>query len=276
MADSISHEPIKNKNLYFESWNLEKSKIYLAKPSTSDNKYRRGVLGCVTGDRKFPGAALISSAAALATGVGMVRFMGPRKISQELIQFRPAIVLAKGPVDVLLIGSGLRINFFNRLKLKRLNRLEVPKVLDAGAIYLAKIHNGPTVITPHAGELAKLLDVASSEIEANPLHFAKDAAEKYGVTVLLKGYQTLVVNQEHAIQLPPAPTWLATAGTGDVLAGILGALIAINKSQVTESNLIELSATASLLHAKAAIGASDGPIDIETLIHEIPKVLATL
>jgi hydroxyethylthiazole kinase-like uncharacterized protein yjeF len=264
VADSIN----------IQKWDLNKAKPYISKPTITDNKYRRGVLGCYTGDRKFPGAALISSAAALATGVGMVRFLGPRSIRKTLIQYRPAVVLANGPVDALLIGSGVRSNLLNKYKLAKLNKFHIPKVLDAGAIYLANSINSPTVITPHSGELAKFLGVKSAEIEENPLHYAQIAAEKTGATVLLKGNRTVVVNKKRAIELPPAPTWLATAGTGDVLAGILGALIAINKNQISDENLVEVSATASLIHALAAESASPASIDIEALIQEIPEIIS--
>lgn len=266
MADSIT----------IEDWDLNKAKPYLSKPSVTDNKYRRGVLGCYTGDRKFPGAALISSAAALATGVGMVRFLGPKAVQKPLIQYRPAVVLANGPVDALLIGSGVKTNILNKTKLTKLNKFQIPKVLDAGAIYLANSINSPTVMTPHVGELAKFIGVKSADVEENPLHFARFAADKTGATVLLKGNRTVVVNRKRAIQLPQAPTWLATAGTGDVLAGILGALIAINKNQITEENLIEVSATASLLHAIAAKSASPAAIDIEAIIKEIPTIMSKL
>ncbi|MGI9199298.1 MAG: ADP-dependent NAD(P)H-hydrate dehydratase, partial [Candidatus Nanopelagicaceae bacterium] len=209
---------------------------------------------------------------ALATGVGMVRFLGPKAIRKPLIQYRPAVVLANGPVDALLIGCGVKTNIFHKTKLAKLNKLHIPKVLDAGAIYLANSINSPTVITPHLGELAKFLGIKSAEIEENPLHFAQITAEKTGATVLLKGNRTLVVNKKRAIQLPQATTWLATAGTGDVLAGILGALIAINK--ISDENLVEVSATASLIHALAAESASPASIDIEALIKEIPEIIS--
>ena len=270
MADSIGNSP------EIEIWDLAKSEKYLSKPRESDNKYRRGVLGCFTGDRNYPGAALMTTAAALATGVGMVRYLGSKRLRKDVIQFRPSVVGSSGPVDVLLIGSGVKSNFLNRQKMKKLISKKVPKVLDASAIQFSKSSRSITVITPHAGELSRLIGVKSSDIESNPVKYAQIAAELLRTTVLLKGNQTVVANGKRIIQLPAASTWLATAGTGDVLAGILGALIAINHEIITQDSLIELSATASLLHSLAAMSASPGPIDIETLIKEIPIVLSKM
>ena len=262
MADSIT-----------ESWNLENSKAFLHVPKTSDNKYRRGVLGCVTGDRKYPGAALMTTAAAIATGVGMVRYLGPRALGREVVQFRPAVVLADGKVDALLIGSGIGNNPLARLRVYKAIKRAVPKILDAGALNLVGRCDSRTIITPHAGELSKLIGVSSSEIEREPEQHAQMAARRFRVTVLLKGWQTVLANPERVIKLPPAPTWLATAGTGDVLAGILGALIAINHEYITSLNLIEIGATAAFVHAEAANRASHGPLDIEAMIDEISNVI---
>jgi hydroxyethylthiazole kinase-like uncharacterized protein yjeF len=266
MADSITSE----------IWNEEKCKPYLQKPTASSNKYRRGVLGCVTGNRLYPGAALMTTAAALATGVGMVRFLGPRNISKQVINFRPAVVLASGRVDALLIGSGLKLDFFTRLKVRRLMRLDVPKLLDASAIQYAIDKPKLTIITPHHGELARLMKVSSHLIESNPSHYAVSCAEKFNITVLLKGSETIVATPRRAIQLPPAPSTLATAGTGDVLAGILGALLAINHQSINENNLIEIGATASLIHAKSAMSASTKYLDIETLIKQVPTIIDSM
>jgi len=267
MADSVAS---------IEIWNETKSKPYLSKPKETDNKYRRGVLGCYTGDSKYPGAALMTTAAALATGIGMVRFLGSKKIGAQVIQFRPSVVLNPGPIDALLLGSGVSRNLFHQFKLSRLMKLDLPRVLDAGALYLAENSKGLNIITPHTGELAKLLDVPSADIEKNPIKFAQLAAAKFQLTVLLKGHKTVLANRTRIIQLPPAPTWLATAGTGDLLAGILGALLAINKEIVSDENLIELGATASLIHAEAALSASTGPLDINKMLEAISEVVTKL
>lgn len=271
MADSINDDLNTVKQL--ESWDVGKAKRFLDAPEPKDHKYRRGVIGCMTGSRRYPGAALMTTAAALATGVGMVRYFGATSIGREAIQFRPAVVLGNGKVDALLLGSGISDNLFSRLRLSKAVKQEVPKILDAIAIELVKKSDSRTIITPHAGELAKLIGIPSLEIEKRPDHYAQLTAREFQVTVLLKGWQTIVANPTRVISLPPAPTWLATAGTGDVLAGILGGLVAINHAQVTVDNLIEIAATAALVHALAAKQASNGPLDIEAMINQIPEVI---
>ena len=92
----------------------------------------------------------------------------------------------------------------------------------------------------------------------------------------LKGNKTVVANENRVIQLPSATSWLATAGTGDVLAGILGALLALNHEKVNKDNLVELGATASYIHAQSAAHSSKGPIDAGKLIDHISKEVARL
>lgn len=266
MADSIT------------IWKAEDCRKYLPLPKPDDHKYRRGILGCVTGSKQYPGAALLTTSSALAVGIGMVRYFGPEAVKKEVIRNRPEVVIKAGKVDAYLLGSGIpnKKSLFRKITMEMANRTDLPKVLDAGALYLSGASKSPTIITPHAGELAQLLKVKASEIEASPLEYAKEAALRFQVTVLLKGSETLVTNGNKTIKLPRATSWLATAGTGDVLAGILGALLALNISNVNHKNLIEIGATASLIHAKAASISSNGPVSPTEIINCIPKVISTL
>ena len=261
-----------------ESWSAAKSANYLPKPKSSDHKYRRGVLGCVTGSKQFPGAALLTTSAALSVGIGMVRYFGPEQLKKAVIQNRPEVVIQTGNVDAYLLGSGVpaKKSLLRKITMEMANRSALPRVLDAGALYLAGTSKSPTIITPHIGELSKLLQIPSQEIDADPIHYALTAARKFKVTVLLKGHQSIVANESRVIRLPAATSWLATAGTGDVLAGILGALIAINHKQVTHENLIEIGATASFIHAESAKHSSKGPIDAQKMITYITKEVTRL
>lgn len=258
-------------------WNAELCKNYLPKPKSSDHKYSRGVLGCVTGSKEFPGAALLTTAAAIATGVGMVRYFGPREVRSEVIQNRAEVVLKKGKVDALLLGSGIgeKSSIFRKFALKKAAKTDVPRVLDAGALYLAGRDPYPTIITPHSGELGKLINVKASTIEMDRSKYAIETARKFKVTVLLKGSETIVTDGHRVINLPIATSWLATAGTGDVLAGVLGALIAINKSKLNHNNLVEIGATAALVNAMTA-ELINGPISPTLLIDYIPEVVMKL
>jgi NAD(P)H-hydrate repair Nnr-like enzyme with NAD(P)H-hydrate dehydratase domain len=157
-------------------------------------------------------------------------------------------------------------------------------VLDAGAIALAGKLEQPTLITPHSGELARLLNsrgvtVTSEAIEGNPKKWVVTAAKTLGVSVLLKGSQTYVANDSVLIELPVATSWLATAGTGDVLSGIIGALVATHLIEILNDSdyLAPLAATASLIHATAAKNASrGGPISAESIIPEIAGAITQL
>jgi NAD(P)H-hydrate repair Nnr-like enzyme with NAD(P)H-hydrate dehydratase domain len=157
-------------------------------------------------------------------------------------------------------------------------------VLDAGALKLAGKLEQPTVITPHSGELARLLNsrgvsVTSEAIEGNPKKWVVTAAKTLAVTVLLKGSRTYIANESMLIELPVATPWLASAGTGDVLAGILGALVATHLIEVLNDSdcLTSLAATAALIHANAAKNASrGGPISAESIIPEIAGAITQI
>ena len=187
-----------------ESWNAAKCAPYLPRPKKSDHKYRRGVLGCVTGSKQYPGAALLTTSAALSVGIGMVRYFGPEEVKRAVIQNRPEVVIQTGNVDAYLLGSGIpaKRSLLRKITMEIANRADKPKVLDAGALYLTGTSKSPTIITPHVGELAQLLNVSATAIESNPTIYAQTAAEKYKVTVLLKGNKTLVANRNRIIQLP--------------------------------------------------------------------------
>ena len=261
-----------------EIWNESSCVRYLRKPDANDNKYRRGVLGCLTGSNQFPGAALLTTAAAIATGVGMVRYLGPKNVAKLVIQNRPEVVIKSGKVDALLIGSGIidPANWLTKNRMRKLLKNPIPKVLDAGALSQVSNNLAPAIITPHSGELAKLLKCESVEIEREPIKYAHLAANLFKVTVLLKGKYTIVTDGDRTIKLPAATSYLATAGTGDVLAGIIGALIALNKEKVTKQNLIEIGATAAFIHAKTAELTSQGPISASEMIHKIATSIANL
>jgi NAD(P)H-hydrate repair Nnr-like enzyme with NAD(P)H-hydrate dehydratase domain len=140
------------------------------------------------------------------------------------------------------------------------------------------------VITPHSGELAALLSsrgvyVTAEAIEGDSKKWVQVAAQTLGVTVLLKGATTYVANDEVLIQLPVATPWLATAGSGDVLAGIMGALVATNAIEILNdyNHLAYVAASAAYIHNQAAERASGGaPINAEAIITAIPATMARL
>jgi NAD(P)H-hydrate repair Nnr-like enzyme with NAD(P)H-hydrate dehydratase domain len=154
-------------------------------------------------------------------------------------------------------------------------------ILDAGALSLAGKFTHPTLITPHAGELARLLTsrglvVTSEAIEGDPKKWAVKASELLGVIVLLKGSRTVVADGESLIELTISSPWLATAGSGDVLAGIVAALTATNYIEILNDRkrLSEVAASAAYIHNSAALLASrDAPISATRIIDFIPDAI---
>jgi NAD(P)H-hydrate repair Nnr-like enzyme with NAD(P)H-hydrate dehydratase domain len=221
----------------------------------------------------------------------MVRFHSSSGLAHLVLHSTPSAVVQPGKVAAWLVGSGIDAKKYSdlttwlRYRWFKLVRLQsVPTVLDAGALYLAGSLEQPTVITPHSGELSTLLSargvqVSAEAIEGDPKKWVQIAADTLGVTVLLKGATTYVANDELLIQLPVATPWLATAGSGDVLAGILGALVATNAIEILNdyNHLAHVAATASFIHAQAAAKASNGgPINAEAIIEALPNTIAQL
>jgi hydroxyethylthiazole kinase-like uncharacterized protein yjeF len=274
-----------------KKWTARDASKCIITPSDLDHKYSRGVLGLITGSAQFPGAAVLTTAAASATGIGMLRFHSSSGLAHLVLHSTPSAVVQPGKVSAWLVGSGINANKYSdittwlRHRWYKLTTLQsVPTILDAGALHLAGSLEQPTLITPHSGELSKLLTargvhVSAEAIEGNPKKWVQDAADTLGVTVLLKGSTTYVANNVVLIELPTATPWLATAGTGDVLAGILGALIATNTVEILNdyNRLAHVAATGAFIHARAADEASHGgPINAEAVILAIPKIVSQL
>jgi hydroxyethylthiazole kinase-like uncharacterized protein yjeF len=269
-------------------WEVEQARDWVAVPSATDDKYSRGVLGVRTGSDDYPGAAVLGVEAAMRTGVGMVRYLGPRRAAALILQRRPEVVLVPGRVQAWLLGSGISASIRDSLTEAAIDDAlaeELPNVLDAGALDFAHHSGGPSVITPHFRELAGLLSrrdktVTAAEVAAKPGEWAIRSAKLLGVTVLLKGSVTYVASPSGAqLTVSTAPGWLATAGTGDVLGGILGALVATHTEQVaTDADaLAALAATAALIQANAAtLASAGGPITALDVAEAVPAAIAAL
>jgi len=263
-------------------WGAADAARHIAAPRETDDKYTRGVLGLVTGSAQYPGAAVLGVEAALRAGVGMVRYLGPERAQDLILQRRPEAVMSDGRVQAWLIGSGM--DYAGRAPETETNIAaalgqNVPLVLDGGALDVVHRAQSPTVITPHYRELGRLLDVSVEVIAAAPLKWAKDAAGELGCTVLLKGHTTFISDGRASVAVAAAPSWLATAGAGDALGGILGALVATHSRGVMDSpsRLVSLAATASFIHGRAAhLASAGGPLTILDLCVEIPRVVAEL
>ena len=269
-------------------WEGTEARNWIAVPQAADDKYSRGVLGVRTGSTEYPGAAVLGVEAASRTGVGMLRYLGPRRVAGLVLQRRPEVVTADGRVQAWLLGSGMDAGARGAETTRQLRaalQQGLPTVLDAGALDLVGAGTGARVITPHYRELAGLLTrtgegVPADDIRADPGEWAVRAAGLLGVTVLLKGSTPYVASPSGVrLTVSGAPAWLATAGTGDVLAGILGALLATHAAPLDADAdaVAALAATASFLHAAAADRASaGGPIVALDIAQAVPATIAAL
>jgi hydroxyethylthiazole kinase-like uncharacterized protein yjeF len=266
----------------FAPWTAADAARHIAVPVPTDDKYSRGVLGVITGSDQYPGAAVLGVEAALRTGVGMVRYLGGERVSTLVLQRRPEAVTSEGRVQAWLIGSGMDHQSRDEAAVawSTLAMAQaLPTVLDGGALDLHEVKQGPVVITPHFGELARVLGVDKAEIAADPAAWAARAAERLDVTVLLKGNRTFVAGGGVALVAASAPSWLATAGAGDALGGILGALVATHSDAIAAdpAMLARLAASASVIHGLAAHRASvGGPLTILDLAAAVPGVISGL
>ena len=260
-------------------------------PGPATHKYTRGVLGVVAGTPAFPGAAVLTVSAAVRAGVGMVRYLGAPGVTAMVLAARPEVVAGPGRVQAWALGPGVDPDDAAQAARVRdaftraLAGVE-PAVVDAGALTLAPDRLAAwIVLTPHAGELAQLLtrsgqDVERAAIEAAPLFWARRAHELTGATVLLKGATTVVVGAGGAVYAQPGgPAWLSTAGAGDVLTGLLGALLAGRAGDVTADPTLAaaLAAAAALVHGRAAHRAQPGgPVGALAVADALPAEVAAI
>jgi ADP-dependent NAD(P)H-hydrate dehydratase / NAD(P)H-hydrate epimerase len=198
-------------------------------PTERSDKYARGVVGVDTGSDQYPGAAVMSVYGAVYGGAGYVRFLGAERPAATISAQLPNVVFSPGRVQAHLFGSGWGDRADGAEVLAQVAEQELPAVVDAdGLRYLPKPAPASWLLTPHAGELATLLERDRSWVEQDPVRAATTAAEQTGAAVLLKGATQLVAapNRGPVLVAVPGPAWTAQAGSGDVLGGVCAALLA--------------------------------------------------
>lgn len=245
------------------------------RPGRGDHKYTRGVVGVRAGSTRYPGAGLLTVAGASCGLAGMVRYVGEAGVADRVRDAHPEVVVGSaddpGRVQAWTVGSGGGDDVGAAVAAALGDG--VPVVLDADA--LAEV-DGPlgvlAVLTPHAGELARMLGFERAEVEADQLAFARRAARRYDAVVLLKGDHTLVARPDGAVRVNTSGTpWLGTAGAGDVLAGVVGALLAAGLAPY------DAASVGSWLHGAAATYASQGgPIVATDVARALPAVVRDL
>jgi len=238
-------------------------------PAPTDHKYTRGVVGVRAGSKEYPGAGVLCVAGANSGLAGMVRYDGS---PVDMVRERhPEVVVSDRRVQAWVVGSGGGADAEWALR----SSLEdgVPVVVDAdGLTHVRGPLGTPALLTPHAGELARMLGIEREQVEADQLRFAREASRRFEAVVLLKGRHTLVAAPDGAVRVTTVgPPWLATAGSGDVLAGLCGALLAGGLSTY------DAGSVGSWIHGAAAAHASrGGPITASDVAGSIPYVCRML
>jgi hydroxyethylthiazole kinase-like uncharacterized protein yjeF len=232
-------------------------------PGPNDDKYTQGVTGVLAGSATYPGAAVLCTGAAVAATSGMVRYAG--SAGPQVLSHWPEVIAAPsasaaGRVQAWAVGPGLGTDDTGAAALWFALESNLPVIVDADALTILAAHpdlvtgrTAPTVLTPHAGEFARL---AGSPPGDDRVAATRKLADQLGVTVLLKGNVTVIAEPGGPVYLNPAgQSWASTAGSGDVLSGIIGALLAAGLPAG------EAAAAAAFVHARAAnLSAADpGP-----------------
>ncbi|MFD4408981.1 NAD(P)H-hydrate dehydratase [Streptomyces sp. NPDC058476] len=246
----------------------------LPRPGAESDKYRRGVVGIAAGSARYPGAAVLAVSGALRGGAGAVRYVGPAA-DAVIARFPETLVSDKGPkhagrVQAWVVGPGAGDD---ASAVAEVLASDVPVLVDADGLRLAgrdavRGRGAPTLMTPHAGEAAALLGVSREAVEGARLASVRELAGLYGATVLLKGATTLVADAGGgAVRVNATGTaWLATAGSGDVLSGLAGSLLAAGLSALDAGSL------GAYLHGLAGRFAADGaPAGAHDVAAAIPE-----
>lgn len=231
-------------------------------PGPRDDKYTQGVTGVLSGSATYPGAAILSVGAAVAATAGMVRYAG--SAAHEVVTHWPEVIATRdvadaGRVQAWVVGPGLGTDENALATLRFALSSDLPVVVDADALTLLAASPGllahrsaPTVLTPHAGEYQRL---AGAAVGPDRVAAAHTLAHDLGATVLLKGNVTVIASRRRTYLNPAGQSWAATAGSGDVLSGVIGALLAAGVEPA------KAAAMAAFVHARAAgLAAADpGP-----------------
>lgn len=250
-------------------------------PGPADDKYTQGVVGVVAGSPHYPGAAVLCTGAAVHATSGLTRYAGSVG-GQVLSRFSEVVVSdtpdTAGRVQAWVIGPGLGTDHDARDRLRMVLAADVPVLIDADGLTivaqspdLLSARTAPTLLTPHAGEFERL---AGHPVGPDRGAAVRELAQRLGVTVLLKGRTTLIAGPDVDAPLvgnDAETSWAATAGSGDVLAGIIGALLAAGRSP------LDAAAMAARVHSVAAeLGADGAPLGASRLLDALPAAIASL
>ena len=253
-------------------------------PGPHDDKYTQGVTGVMAGSSTYPGAAVLCTGAAVAATSGMVRYTG--SAHSDVLAHWPEVIAsptpaAAGRVQSWVVGPGLGTDETGAAALWFALETNLPVLIDADGLTILAAHpdllasrRAPTVLTPHAGEFARLAGAPPGDDRVGA---TRKLADALGATVLLKGNVTVIADPGGPVYLNPAgQSWAATAGSGDLLSGMIGALLAAGLPPS------EAAAAAAFVHARAAeLSAADpgpgyAPTSASRIVSHIRTALAAL
>jgi hydroxyethylthiazole kinase-like uncharacterized protein yjeF len=248
-------------------------------PGPTDDKYTQGVSGIAAGSATYPGAAVLAAGAAALATSGMVRFAG--SAAPEVRSHWPEVVTTEsvpdaGRTQAWSVGPGIGTDEAGRAVLAAVLDTDVPTCIDADGISLLARHRPlrqalagrPVVLTPHDREFARV----AGPVGPDRVSAARRAAAELGVTVLLKGNATVVADPTGRTLIHPSVTsWAATAGSGDVLTGIIGALLAAGLEPWWAAGC------ATFVHGRAArLAASGAPAPASRIMAALPEAIRGL
>lgn len=250
-------------------------------PGPGADKYSRGVVGVVSGSAAYEGAAVLSVGGALRAKAGMVRYAGSAATG---VRSRwPEAVVSEGRpgeagrVQAWVIGPGLGTDDEAAGLVAEVLATDVPVLVDADGLTvlsrspeLLQARTAPTVLTPHDREFERLF----GPVGGDRVGAARRAAAESGAVVLLKGQATIVAAPDGRVRINPTGShWLATAGTGDVLSGLAGALLAAGLDP------LDAAAAAAYVHGVAgtlAAGTPGVPIIAMDVVEAIPAAIRSI
>lgn len=233
----------------------------LAPRPVHSHKGTYGRLLCVGGNKSMSGAIRLSAEAALRSGTGLVKVYAHQDSVLQICSGRPELMVASTGLQqalewatCIVIGPGLGQDEWSKSTfdavMEYCQQSAKPIVIDADALNLKAVNTTfvsltDCVITPHVGEAARLLNVSIDEVEGNRFNYARQCAQRYDAVCVLKGAGSIVDNQTHSWVCRHGNPGMATAGMGDVLAGILGSLMSqgLNKDMACQYGVS--------IHAKA-------------------------
>lgn len=257
-------------------------------PGPADDKYTQGVVGIVAGSAAYPGAGVLCSGAAVAATSGMVRYAGTA--AAQVLAHHPEVVAAPsfaeaGRVQAWVVGPGAGTDAAALATLRAALETTLPVLVDADGLTLLAQHPelvrgraAPTLLTPHAGEFTRLTGRAP---EPDRVAATRALAAEWGVTVLLKGRATVIANPDGQVFVNESGgSWASTAGAGDVLAGIVGALMAADMAPAAAGAAgARAHSLAANLAARGGAGGTIGaaaPISASALLSHVGEAVRTL